>query len=380
MKKNLMFLSLFLLGLVFASSAQAVVESDYQSDNQAEFGSCYADPIYKISYAAKTNIAANVRNVACMSDSKVSFVLPVNAEVKVIAKTDGWHKIKTSDGKTGWIGSTLIKEVSGDSNIDSSETVTIKAAETKTTTNTEAKKIAERVKGYIILAVEKKGEAYYVTEDGEAVYMKNGASAFDIMRKLGLGISNSNLNKLQQGDKSLKTRLSGRIVLAVEKNGEAYYINPSDLKIYYLKDGEAAFEIMRSKGLGISNANLSKISKKEASQIKIKTNTKTQTQTQTQTQNVDQTNKKIDLTAVYTSSGVKLDWQTNFVSSKGFKVVVSEEENPVYPGNDYHYFSDKDIKSDVWKISTSGTYYFRVCEYLGGKCGAYSNNEVVVVE
>lgn len=379
MKKRLLILSVSLLGVFFiSSSVLATFENEESNTNQAEFGSCYADPIYDVSYSAKTIIAANVRNVACMSDSKVSFVLPANAEVKVIAKTDGWHKIKTSDGKTGWIGSTLIKEVFGDSNIDSSETGKIKAAETKTTTNTEAKKIAERVKGYIILAVEKKGEAYYVTEDGEAVYMKNGASAFDIMRKLGLGISNSNLNKLQQGDKSLKTRLSGKIVLAVEKNGEAYYINPSDLKIYYLKDGEAAFEIMRSKGLGISNANLSKISKKEASQIKTKTITKTKTENQTT--NINQADKKIDLTAVYTSSGVKLDWQTNFVSSKGFKVVVSEEENPVYPGNDYHYFSDKDIKSDVWKISTSGTYYFRVCEYLGGKCGAYSNNEVVVVE
>lgn len=379
MKKRLLILSVSLLGVFFiSSSVLATFENEESNTNQAEFGSCYADPIYDVSYGAKTIIAANVRNVACMSDSKVSFVLPANAEVKVIAKTDGWHKIKTSDGKTGWIGSTLIKEVFGDSNIDSSETGKIKAAETKTTTNTEAKKIAERVKGYIILAVEKKGEAYYVTEDGEAVYMKNGASAFDIMRKLGLGISNSNLNKLQQGDKSLKTRLSGKIVLAVEKNGEAYYINPSDLKIYYLKDGEAAFEIMRSKGLGISNANLSKISKKEASQIKTKTTTKTKTENQTT--NINQADKKIDLTAVYTSSGVKLDWQTNFVSSKGFKVVVSEEENPVYPGNDYHYFSDKDIKSDVWKISTSGTYYFRVCEYLGGKCGAYSNNEVVVVE
>ncbi|HOZ53509.1 MAG TPA: SH3 domain-containing protein [bacterium] len=378
MKKGLLILSVSLLGVFFlSSSVLATFENEESNTNQAEFGSCYADPIYDISFVAKTIIAANVRNVACMSDSKVSFVLPANTEVKVIAKTDGWHKIKTSDGKTGWIGSTLIKEVSGESNIDYSKTEAIKTTE-EAVTNADSKSVIDRVKGYIILAVEKKGEAYYVTEDGEAIYMKNGVSAFDIMRKLGLGISNANLSKLQQGDKTLKNRLSGKIVLAVEKNGEAYYINPSDLKIYYLKDGEAAFEIMRSKGLGISNANLSKISKKEASQIK--TNTKTKTQTKTQTQNAEQVDKKIDLTAVYTSSGVKLDWQTNFISSMGFKVVVSEKENPVYPGNDYHYFSDKNVKSDVWKVSTPGTYYFRVCEYLGGKCGAYSNNEIVIVE
>jgi len=375
MKKNLIILSVSLFGLIIlSSSAKATVTNNYQNRNQAEFGSCYADPIYDTTYTAQTIISSNVRNVACMSDSEVSFVLPVNTEVKVIAKTDGWHKIKTSDGKTGWIGSTLIKEVSGESNVDYNKTELVKNIESSVVSAAENKRMTERLKGHIILAVEKKGEAYYITEDGEAVYMKNGDSAFEIMRRLGLGISNANLNKLQQGDKSLRSRLSGKIVLAVEQHGEAYYINPSDLKIHYLKDGEAAFEVMKSKGLGISNANLSKISKKEASQIK------TKTQTQTQIQNADQTNKKIDLIAVYTSSGVKLDWQTNFISDKGFKVVISEKENPVYPGNTYHYFSDKNIKSDVWKISTPGTYYFRVCEYLGGKCGVYSNNEIIVIE
>jgi len=375
MKKNLIILSVSLFGLIIlSSSAKATVTNNYQNRNQAEFGSCYADPIHDTTYTAQTIISSNVRNVACMSDSEVSFVLPVNTEVKVIAKTDGWHKIKTSDGKTGWIGSTLIKEVSGESNIDYNKTELVKNIESSVVSAAENKRMTERLKGHIILAVEKKGEAYYITEDGEAVYMKNGDSAFEIMRRLGLGISNANLNKLQQGDKSLRSRLSGKIVLAVEQHGEAYYINPSDLKIHYLKDGKSAFEVMKSKGLGVSNANLSKISKKEASQIK------TKTQTQTQIQNADQTNKKIDLIAVYTSSGVKLDWQTNFISDKGFKVVISEKENPVYPGNTYHYFSDKNIKSDVWKISTPGTYYFRVCEYLGGKCGVYSNNEIIVIE
>lgn len=375
MKKRLMILSVFLFGLIIlSSSVNAMVANNYQNRNQAEFGSCYADPIYDTTYTAQTIIASNVRNVACMNDSEVSFVLPVNTEIEVIAKTDGWHKIKTSDGKTGWIGSTLIKEVSEESNVDSNEAELTKNIESNAISVAETSRMTERLKGHIILAVEKNGEAYYVTEDGEAVYMKNGVNAFEIMRKLGLGISNANLNKLQQGDKNLKTRLSGKIVLAVEQNGEAYYINPSDLKIYYLKDGEAAFEVMRSKGLGISNANLSKISKKEASQIQ------TKTQAQAQNINAEQSDKKIDLTAIYTSSGVKLDWQTNFVSDKGFKVVISEEENPVYPGNDYHYFSDKNIKSDIWKISTPGTYYFRVCEYLGGKCGTYSNNEIVVVK
>jgi hypothetical protein len=43
--------------------------------------------------------------------------------------------------------------------------------------------------------------------------------------------------------------------LQVEKNGEAWYINPNDLKRYFLGRPTDAFNIMRTLGLGISNAN-----------------------------------------------------------------------------------------------------------------------------
>jgi ferric-dicitrate binding protein FerR (iron transport regulator) len=60
---------------------------------------------------------------------------------------------------------------------------------------------------------------------------------------------------------------------------------------------------------------------------------------------------------------------------KGFKIVKSKDPNPVYPGDDYLYISDKDDRSAVWKgFKKDKTYYFRICVYKGGECGAYSDN------
>ena len=77
------------------------------------------------------------------------------------------------------------------------------------------------------------------------------------MRKLGLGISNKNFDALQLNP----TRsLAGRILIKVEDSGRAYYYNPLNLKLYYLGHPEDAYRIIRNLGLGISNANLNKIS------------------------------------------------------------------------------------------------------------------------
>lgn len=76
-------------------------------------------------------------------------------------------------------------------------------------------------------------------------------------------------------------------------------------------------------------------------------------------------------------SGEKISWSTIGNSDQGFKVVWSKNSGPTYPtrdGDKYHYYSDPAVDSDTLDaFSGSGTYYVRVCEYLGGKCGVYSN-------
>ncbi|GEM_PF-2189441 len=60
-------------------------------------------------------------------------------------------------------------------------------------------------------------------------------------------------------DSKLVTRLLGSILLQVDEHGEAWYLNPNDNKRYYMKDGSAAYQMMRSFGLGITDIDLSKI-------------------------------------------------------------------------------------------------------------------------
>ncbi len=51
-------------------------------------------------------------------------------------------------------------------------------------------------------------------------------------------------------------RVQGHIVLQTEQHGEAWYINPSDHRRYYLGRPDDAFAIMQHVGVGITNTNL----------------------------------------------------------------------------------------------------------------------------
>ncbi len=170
--------------------------------------------------------------------------------------------------------------------------------------------------GKIYLQVEANGEAWYIYPvNDNRYYLGRPDDAFSIMRNLGLGISNANLAQIPIGiiqtnasdidndgleddlevaigtnafsadtdnddfsDKSeieswhnpkgdgslpknqdLINRLKGRILLQVEKNGEAWYLNPNNNKRYFLGRPANAFAIMRELGIGITNANLSNI-------------------------------------------------------------------------------------------------------------------------
>src|SRR3989339_792651 len=62
-----------------------------------------------------------------------------------------------------------------------------------------------------------------------------------------------------QAAPSVKQRLSGKILLQVEQHGEAWYVNPDDGKRYFLGRPADAFQIMRTMGLGISDDDLYKI-------------------------------------------------------------------------------------------------------------------------
>lgn len=137
--------------------------------------------------------------------------------------------------------------------------------------NSYAGDLASEVRGKILLQVESHGEAWYVdTKTGERTYMRDGAAAYQLMRGMGLGITNLNLETIPVmndvhtlkelpsicSNHSLANSVKGEILLQVEAHGEAWYVYPDNCYRIYMKDGAAAYEIMRFLGLGITNNNL----------------------------------------------------------------------------------------------------------------------------
>ena len=58
---------------------------------------------------------------------------------------------------------------------------------------------------------------------------------------------------------SILNQVQGRILLQVEEHGEAWYVAPSTGMRYYMKDGDAAYEMMRMLSLGITDVDLDTI-------------------------------------------------------------------------------------------------------------------------
>jgi hypothetical protein len=191
------------------------------------------------------------------------------------------------------------------------------ASTTFAISSTDARGLSTELKGNFLLQVESHGEAWYVDPISEKRFpMGTPDQAFEIIKQFGIGITNDNLTKIQVADANLsgpdsdgdglsdrvelglgtdllsadtdgdgfndKTELiygfspltklgnqvinknfanknKGKIFLQVESLGEAWYVNPTDGKRYFLGSGTDALNVMKTTGLGISNANLQKI-------------------------------------------------------------------------------------------------------------------------
>ena len=84
---------------------------------------------------------------------------------------------------------------------------------------------------------------------------------------------------------------------------------------------------------------------------------------------------RLTLAGSATEKGVSLSWTvSNLDASKGYKLVKSLKENPVFPGDYYVYLSKTEQKTYTWEITDGKTWHFRVCQYLGSECGVYSND------
>ncbi|MFH0892129.1 MAG: hypothetical protein V1867_05105 [Candidatus Falkowbacteria bacterium] len=117
--------------------------------------------------------------------------------------------------------------------------------------------LAERLRGRILLQVEENGEAWYVDPGGRKRYfLHSPARAFTVMRSLGLGATHDFLTAHVA---SYPDHVLGKILIDVDDLGRAYYINPGDRLAYYLGSPAEAFTVMRNLGLGINNKDIRKL-------------------------------------------------------------------------------------------------------------------------
>lgn len=118
--------------------------------------------------------------------------------------------------------------------------------------------LSQRLSGRILLQVQAHGEGWYVDPVTlKRYYLGRAEDAYALMRAKGLGIRHAEL--VGYLAKGFPARLSGRILLDVQSHGEAYYVLPTRLTARYLGRAEDAYAIMRSEGLGITDANLAQI-------------------------------------------------------------------------------------------------------------------------
>jgi len=111
--------------------------------------------------------------------------------------------------------------------------------------------------GRILLQVESRGEAWYVNPGTlERYYLGRPLDAFNLMRQLSLGVSNHDFDAWHG---LAPSRLAGRFLIKPQDSGRAYYVSPLTRQLYYLGRPLDAFNLMRQLGLGISNANLARL-------------------------------------------------------------------------------------------------------------------------
>lgn len=239
----------------------------------AQAGECWSEPYHLATGSATVKSAVFMRSGPCQDGTSVLATASAGASVSVLAEDHEWYLIRLGNGATGWVWHTFL--TLGAIDLSDADRATVEAAfppagatttapapTTTAPSTTTPSSLLSRVRGHILLQVQQHGEAWYVDPLTSArYYMKDGPTAYEMMRTFGLGVTEANYAKIAAGNAELKSRLKGRIVLRVQLHGEAYYLHP-DGSVHYLKDGPAAYEVMRAHSLGITDADLSLLTEK----------------------------------------------------------------------------------------------------------------------
>ncbi|MEZ7821074.1 MAG: hypothetical protein QMB51_02075, partial [Patescibacteria group bacterium] len=122
--------------------------------------------------------------------------------------------------------------------------------------------------GKVLVETDNKSKIWYVDPLKKEKYPLNSESdAVDVMKKVGVGISNKDINRIKLPtskysnwrDYTFAKNLSGRIFVQVQDKGQAWYIDPINFRKYYLGSGKNALNILKSLSIKAKSSEINKI-------------------------------------------------------------------------------------------------------------------------
>ena len=117
---------------------------------------------------------------------------------------------------------------------------------------------ATNFKGKILIQTESKEALWYVNpKDGKRYALTDGTSALKTLKSLGVSMSEKDI-KTMKTNTAFRKKYIGQVLYQTGSKGDVYYIS-SDGRYNYLTDGASTLAAMKRLGLGITNTNLNKI-------------------------------------------------------------------------------------------------------------------------
>lgn len=161
---------------------------------------------------------------------------------------------------------------------------------------------------------------------------------------------------------TLAQRLSGKILLQVEQNGEAWYIYPDNQQRYYLGRPEDAFRIMRTLGLGVSDADLNRIPISPNSLLSsMDTNKSTQEKSWSEVVKFTGDSSKNTDTFTITGEKFRVNWSNTVKAGSIFSMFQVFAYNPENEIFDSCLIADSDESgSDTNYCHQKGVYYLEI--------------------
>ena len=125
--------------------------------------------------------------------------------------------------------------------------------------------LATTYAGKFVVQSESYNRLWYIDPQEQTRYLlKDAQGTMDLLRLKATGISNKDLAKIktsskQTGNAKLTNRFKGQFLLAVENQGQLWYVDPSSGIRYHVKDGQSAYDFFVKKATKLKNKELNKI-------------------------------------------------------------------------------------------------------------------------